>query len=423
MRRLFPKSQNLKSTNTKGTFVFNNFQDFINNNAFSFAQALQTSSFFAVQTQQYYFVQDDWRVRPNLTLNLGLRYETANNPFGFFGATDAQSLASRVPGPVKRDNNNFAPAVGFAYSPQCDGGLCAAVFGDGAPSIRGGFRRTFDLLFYNILVVNASNFPRVVVGQQNNVLNVYPNLLPVSGTPVFNPLATFVNTPPDAEAPESYLYSLSWQRQFGGDYFVEFGYAGSRSLNQVNQLRANPAVLTEAPAATVRAGGTIPSVQARRLFPQFGQRVLIATSAQATYNAGYVNVNKRFSDGLQFGVAYTFSKLMDNNSESLGVAAITGGSPQIPQDFFNINAEKSLSAFDRRHRLVANFLYEVPTPGATSSRGASGTRSSAGGKSRASSRASPGSPSPSRRASTRTATASSATARTTTRTAPCNSTP
>ncbi|HEX7314840.1 MAG TPA: carboxypeptidase regulatory-like domain-containing protein [Pyrinomonadaceae bacterium] len=354
---------NLAAFDTKGTFVFNNFQDFVNNNAFSFAQALQTASFFAVQTQQYYFVQDDWRVRPNLTLNLGLRYETANNPFGFFGATDPQSLGALVPGPVKRDNDNFAPAVGFAYSPQFKGGIGGALFGDGLSSIRGGFRRTFDVLFYNILTVNASNFPRVVVGQQNNVQNVYPNIVSVSGAPVFNPLATFVNTPQDAESPESYLYSLSWQRQFTSDYFVEFGYAGSRSLNQVNQLQANPAILTAAQAAAVRAGNAIPSVQARRVFPQFGQRVLIATTAQATYNAGYVNVNKRFSHGLQFGVAYTFSKLIDNNSESLGVAAITGGSPQIPQDFFNINAEKSLSAFDRRHRLVANFLYEVPTPG------------------------------------------------------------
>ncbi|MBV9927692.1 MAG: TonB-dependent receptor [Acidobacteria bacterium] len=354
--------RNLAAFDTKGTFNFTSFQNYLNNNAFSFQQALQTSSFFAVQTQQYYFAQDDWRVRPNLTLNLGLRYETANNPFGFFGATDPQVLAALVPGPVPRDKNNLAPAVGFAYSPQFKGGLGGALFGDGQSSIRGGFRRTFDLLFYNILTVNASNFPRVVVGLQNNVQNVYPNLLPVSGAPVFDPLATFVNTPQTARTPESYLYSLSWQRQFGATYFVEFGYTGSHSINQVNQLQANPAVLTAAQIATVRAGGTIPSVQARRLFPQFGSRTLIGTESQAKYNAGYANVNKRFSHGLAFGVAYTFSKLMDDNSESLGVGAITGGSPQIPQDFLNRKPEWSLSAFDRTHRLVANFVYEVPTP-------------------------------------------------------------
>jgi len=65
---------------------------------------------------------------------------------------------------------------------------------------------------------------------------------------------------------------------------------------------------------------------------------------------------------LQFGIAYTFSKLMSDNDESLGVGAITAGSPQVPQDYFNVQAEKRISVFDRTHRLVANFIYEVPTP-------------------------------------------------------------
>jgi hypothetical protein len=60
---------------------------------------------------------------------------------------------------------------------------------------------------------------------------------------------------------------------------------------------------------------------------------------------------------------------MSNNDESLGVGAITTGSPQIPQDFFNYNAEKSLSAFDRTHRFVTNFLYEIPMPGFISDNG------------------------------------------------------
>jgi hypothetical protein len=241
-----------------------------------------------------------------------------------------------------------------------------AVFGDGLSSIRGGYRIAYDVLFYNILTVNASNFPRVVVGQvvTPNTQNLYPNIAPVSGSPVFNPLATFVNTPENSVNPYSQLFSLSWQREFSRDYVFEFGYTGSRSKNQINQLQANPGILTEAQAATVRAtqnANSIPSLQARRLFPQFGSRVLIATDSHASYNAGFVNLSKRFSNNLQFGVAYTFSRLLSDNDESLGVGAITGGSPQIPQDFFNVQAEKGLSAFDRKHRLVANFIYEVPT--------------------------------------------------------------
>lgn len=361
---------NIAAFDSKGTFTFSNLQDYINNRATTFSQALNTASFDARQTQQFYFVQDDWRVTPNLTLNLGLRYETANAPFGFFGATDAQSLAALVPGPTQRDNNNFAPAFGFAYSPRPEGGFLRTMFGDGLSSIRGGYRVAYDVLFYNILTVNASNFPRVVVGQivSPNTQNLYPNIATVTGAPVFNPLATYVNTPENAVNPYSQLFSLSVQREFSRDYILEVGYTGSRSKNQINQLQANPGILTAAQAATVQATrnpNSIPSLQARRLFPQFGSRVLIATNSHANYNAGFVSLNKRFSNHLQFGVAYTFSKLISDNDESLGVGAITGGSPQIPQDFFNVQAEKGLSAFDRTHRLVANFIYEVPTPGSS----------------------------------------------------------
>lgn len=367
--------------NTKGVFAFSSLANFLNNNATSFEQALQTSSFDARQLQQFYFVQDDFRVTPNLTLNLGLRYETAGAPFGFFGATNAASLGSLVPGPVERDNNNFAPAFGFAYSPRSTGdGFFGRLVGDGNTVIRGGYRINYDLLFFNILTVNGSNFPRVVTGRQDQVFDAFPNVVPVSGAAVFNPLATFVNTPQDAKTPYGQIYSLSTQRQFGRDIVVEVGYTGSRAINLINQLQANPANLTAAQIAAVNASiasNTVASfdpatvagsAQSRRANPAIGSRVLIATSAQSSYNAGFVSVNKNLSTSgllrdLQFGIAYTRAKNLSNNDESLGVGAITAGSPQVPQDFNNYTAEKGLSAFDRKNRFVANYLYEIPIPG------------------------------------------------------------
>jgi outer membrane receptor protein involved in Fe transport len=376
---------NLAAFDSKGTFGFTNLQNYINNFASTFQQALQTATFDARQTQQFYFAQDDWRVTPNLTLNLGVRYENSTVPFGFFGATDAQSLAALVPGPTKRDNNNWAPSVGFAYSPRPESGILRSIFGDGLSSIRGGYRIAYDLLFYNILTVNASNFPRVVVPVLQNQQDLYPNVAPVTGAPKFDPLAGYVNTPQNAVNPYSQLFSLSWQREISHDYVLEVGYTGSRSLNQINQLQANPGILTAAQIAAVNAeiaiqrarqaaglpvldparSAILPATQARRLFPQFGSRTLIATDSHANYNAGFASLNKRFSRGLQFGIAYTFSKLMSDNDESLGVGSITAGSPQVPQSYFNVQAEKSISVFDRTHRLVANFIYEVPTPPGT----------------------------------------------------------
>jgi outer membrane receptor protein involved in Fe transport len=358
--------------NSKGSFAFSNFTNFLNNVGTSFTQALQVASFDARQWQQYYFVQDDWRLTPNFTLNLGLRYETANNPFGFFGATDPESLGALVPGPVPRDKNNWAPVIGFTYSPRATGNnFFSRLIGDGESVIRAGYRVNYDVLFYNILTVNASNYPRVVTGEQSNPVDVFPNIAPTTGAPVFNPLATYVNMPEDSVTPYSHIYSLTVQRELGRDYVLEFGYSGSTSRAQIDQQQANNSVLTEEQAALVRQTNNplaIPSVQARRRFPQFGSRVLIATVGKANYNAGFVALNRQMSSegmlrNLQFGVAYTFSKLMSQNDESLAVAGIAGSSPQIPQDFENLDAEWSVSAFDRTHRFVANYVYEAPTPG------------------------------------------------------------
>jgi len=346
----------------KGTYTFNNLADYLNNNAFSFAQAVSPTNFLAEQYQQFYFVQDDWRVTPNLTVNLGLRYENATIPLGFFGDPDPAHQAFSIPGPVQRDNNNFAPTVGFAYSPRpAEGSFLRSLFGDGTTVIRGGYRINYDLLFYNILVVNAGNFPFTSVNQVNNVVDQFPARVPVSA-PTFNPLNQFINTQVDARTPYSQLYSFSVQREMFRNFVLEAGYTGSRALDQIRQLQMNPALLSDAQAAAVRARQTIPSLQSRRVNPAAGARVLIGPGAQSTYNAGFVSLNKRLERGLQFGASYTFSRNMSNNDESLGVAAITLSSPQAPQSTFEIDREKSLSVFDRTHRFVANYLYEAPAP-------------------------------------------------------------
>lgn len=346
----------------KGTYTFNNLGDYLDNNAFTFAQAVSATNFLAEQWQLFFFAQDDWRVTPNLTVNIGLRYENATIPLGFFGDPDPAHQAFAIPGPVQRDNNNFAPSFGFAYSPRPESGFLKRLLGDGNTVIRGGYRITYDLLFYNILVVNAGNFPFTSVNQVNNVVDQFPIRVPVSA-PTFNPLNQFVNTQVDARTPYAQLYSLSVQREFSRNFLLEAGYTGSRALDQVRQLQMNPSTLSDAQAAAVRARQAIPSVQARRLNTAAGARLLIGPGAQSTYNAAFVSLNKRLERGLQFGASYTFSRNMSDNDESLGVAAITNSTPQAPQDTFQIFNEKSLSVFDRTHRLVANYLYEAPAPG------------------------------------------------------------
>lgn len=353
---------------SKGSFTFNSLQDYMNNFASRFAQALQTSSWKAQQWQTYFYLQDDFRITPDLTVNLGLRYEANGAPLGFFGATDPESLAVGVPGPVKDDKNNWAPRVGFAWSPRGDNWF----FGDGKSVIRGGYGMSYDFLFYNLLTVNASNYPRVAVAELFNVQNVYPNLLPVSASPVFNPLNQWVNSAENTENPEGRFWSADMQRELG-QLILSVGYTGSRSYKGVNQIHLNPAVLTEAQAATViatRNVNSIPGVQARRLTPTWGGRLQIPAyigpagndvEARSSYHGVFVRADKRYSHGLQFGGSYTYGRFFSNNDASLGEGG-TAQSPQTPQSMFDYENEWSVSGFDRRHRLVFNYLWEIPAP-------------------------------------------------------------
>jgi hypothetical protein len=359
---------NRSDFNTKGSFDFNSLQDFMNNSAFRFQQQLQSSSFDASQWQTFLFVQDDVHVRPDLTVNLGLRYEVSQVPLDFFGATDPESLAVGVPGPPRADSNNFGPRLGFAWSPNATNPL----LGEGRSVIRGGFGVAYDVVFWNLIGFPAANYPRVVNADVNNVVDVYPNLLPVTAQAVFSPLNSYTNVSRDLKSPQSRFYSLSFQRELRDIYLAEIGYTGSRGYNGINQVIMNPAVLTPAQAAIVRAGGTIPAAQARRVNPQWGPRSNIPAyvgpggndvEARSEYNAVFVSLGRRMSRGIQFNTSYTYSRWYSNNDEPLfGLG--TDSSSQRPQSMFDYEAEWARSNFDRPHRFVASYIWEVPGPAA-----------------------------------------------------------
>lgn len=353
---------NVSAFDSKGTWVFGTFADFINNQATSLTQALNTSSFLATEWDHSYFFQDDLRATQNLTLNLGLRYQYSTVPLGFFGATDPNIQAAGVPGPVQPDKKNWAPRFGFAYSPKGSGFL-----GNGNTVVRGGFGMAYDVLFYNILVVNDTNYPRVLssVLNQPDTINLFPTLAPkVATLPPFDPLKyAFVNSPVHTVHPTTNFWTLSIQRQLGSNHVFEVGYSGNRSYHQIAQGQANPPILTPAQAATVIATqnpNSIPSTSARRLNPNWNSRTLIASTAKAAYEAFYVKFDRRMSKNLMVGANYTFSGTWSDNDESLGVADITNSSPQIPEDFFNVRKEWSRAVFDRPNRFAVNYTYQIP---------------------------------------------------------------
>jgi hypothetical protein len=346
----------------KGTWAFPTLVEFMNNQASSLTQALNTSSFVATEWDHAFFFQDDFRAARHLTLNLGLRYQYGTIPLGLFGTTDPAIQAAGVPGPAKPDKTNWAPRIGFAYSPGGSG-----LFGNGRTVVRGGFGIQYDVIFYNVLTNEAGNYPRVINATTNSpdTYNLFPKLAPkIASIPPFSPAMNFVNSPADTKHPATHLWSLSVQREFGPNYVLEFGYSGNRSYHQIRQSQANPPILTADQAATViatQSANNIPGTQARRLNPIWGARTLVESTAKGAYHAGYIKFDRRMAKGLMIGANYTFSGTWSDNDELItGITDITNSSSAVPEDFFNYRKEWSRSAFDRPNRFDITYVYQIP---------------------------------------------------------------
>jgi len=281
-----------------------------------------------------------------------------------FGATQPEVQAVGVPGPTQRDTNNWGPRVGFAYSPNASSGIGKKLFGEGKSSIRGGFGIVYDVLFENILINTAGNYPRSITQNDSGLIDVFPALRPKTATvPALDPTAQFANTPVNAQNPTTNFWTLSVQRQLGMNTIVEVGYTGNRSYHMVRQFQTNPAILTQDQAAAVLAAGNgnvIPNTAARRLNPAWGSRVLVDTTGKGEYHAGYVKVDKRFAHGWMLGANYTWSANFSDSDEALALADIGNSSPQVPQDFRNLSNEWSRSVFDRPHRFAVYYTYQIP---------------------------------------------------------------
>lgn len=358
--------------------------------------------------QNFYYggyIQDDIKVTPKLTVNLGLRYETetpyterynrlvgfdfaAPSParnFQFPNLTGALFFAG-VDSPYGRrvyrwDKNNIAPRVGFAYSPY------------EKMVVRGGFG-----LFYAPLEIsnNAVGFvPQSGFGTSTAFLGT----LDTNRTPfntLRNPYPTGLNQPagsslgastflgqgitvwdPDATTPYYLQYNLDVQRELPGSILAEVSYAGSRGvhLTRGREFDAlNPSFLSLGTGLQSQVAnpffGTITTgalaqrmVQRRQLllpFPQFTSiNVINNTSGQSSYNSLQAKLDKRLSQGFNFLLSYTFSKFISDVNNQL---APIGGDTNVSgvQNFYDLRSERSLSELDVPHSLAFSFVAELP---------------------------------------------------------------
>ncbi|MBZ5514030.1 MAG: TonB-dependent receptor [Acidobacteriia bacterium] len=328
-----------------------------------------------------FFAQDTWKVRPNLTLIYGLRYEykgLATDKYDRFANFDFNRGLLMVAGrgavtlenldpmtgtfsPVgvtylgstganrslqKPDRNNLAPRFGFSWQP----------FARPSTVIRGGYGMFYNQTFGDVFFQKSANPPFVQI-EAGNIGAALPfvgsgMIAPGSGALIQQALAgivgpTFPTMSPfqlnfrDAQIHE---WSLDVQRELPGSWLVDLGYVGTRGLRMPrevdpNQPRPDPVTQT-----------------AISPFPQYAGFSYTESSGASIYHAMQVKVERHYSNGLAILGAYTFSKSMDTNSSEF----TTSRDQNFPQNSANLAAEKALSDFNYRHRLSLSYVYLLP---------------------------------------------------------------
>ncbi len=300
------------------------------------------------QTQMNFYVQDDWRVLPNLTLNIGIRYEPYTVPTEVAGrvsnARHPRDTFLTVSDKIITHNpsfQNFAPRIGFAWDP----------FRDGKTSIRGGYGLFYENLSPGLYNGNSgTNPPFNIRFQQTDP----PFPVPASGDPsAIIPSPTFLSDL--IEQAGIHQFQLAVQREVLPDLMVQIDYRGSRGYNLPHSVDRNYAI------PTTDANGFYPFWPDGTPRPNsaFGAMRDTAFDASSWYNALGITVRKRFSEGYSLQMAYTYGKSIDESSSTGGVD--TGGTRNGLSHFpFDINFDKGLSGFDVRNRLVINGSLDLP---------------------------------------------------------------
>jgi Carboxypeptidase regulatory-like domain len=325
----------------------------------------------------YFYANDNWKVNRNLTLNLGLRYEF-NSVAQSMKEFALNSVAS-VPGVItfaapEPQKKNFAPRVGFAYSPGTSANT----------SIRGGFGIAYDQIFDNVGLnarpPQATSTVDSVVSDTAGYL-AHGGILPTATAP--NPTVAELRAATSSYlGNQQYGYSVNWnlgiQHVFHNDYTLEVRYLGNRGAHLIFQQQLNrnaivtashnlPTYLSAPSQATLDslpltlAGLTAEKNSAiGNPFLPYGFSSTITAylpRGNSSYNGMAVELTKRFSAHLLFRTAYTWSHLLDDSSAEVNSTTL---SPRRPQDFNNIRAEWASSLLDRRQRLTYTWLYEAP---------------------------------------------------------------
>ncbi|HSD45037.1 MAG TPA: TonB-dependent receptor, partial [Pyrinomonadaceae bacterium] len=330
-----------------GQFVFPNLASFLDGRATSFSITTGDRSSAIIQNSFGFYAQDNYKLRPNLTFELGLRWDWNMTPterydrFVVFDPATASlvRVGSGIDEVYHQNNTNFQPRLGIAWDP----------FKDGKTSVRAAYAILTDQPVTNIVTPLAANPP---LADPRTITTQQPNLITFQNAEIVARAAGLSPNTVNHDFDNAYVQSwnLNIQREIARDLAVTVGYFGtkgthlriSRNINQPINGGARPfaAISSSSPIAP---GTTLNNV------------VQIESAGNSNYNALWLTATKRLSRGFQFNASYTFSKSIDYNSlNSQGV---------VIQNSYNIRDSRGLSDFDARHRFVISGLYELPFKG------------------------------------------------------------
>src|SRR6266581_2886436 len=346
-----------------GVFSFNLLSDFLTNVPF-FLSAVLPSAVTGRGIRQTIFgayIQDDWRLLPNLTLNLGLRYEMSTVPTEVHGKLSAlRNITDANPhlgdplfsNPTLR---NFEPRVGLSWDP----------FGNGKTAISAGFGM-FDVLPLPYLIQFNTLFSAPFY-QGGNSTNLPTGSFPSGAFAFVNSPDTFRQAYFDPKPRRNYVmqWNLTIQRELGKDLSAMVGYVGSRGVHQPFRVEDVDMVLP-----TLTPQGYLwpsPAGSGTRLNLNAGRITAGFWSGDSYYHALEVQIKKKISRGSLEG-SYTWGKSIDTSSSSLVGDEYTNSisSPL----FFNPRLNRGLSDFNIAQNLEINYTWELGTPKWASGMGA-----------------------------------------------------
>ncbi len=294
-------------------------------------------------TATNYYIQDDWKLTPTLTLNLGARYEYNTPPTDPTDRMTVVNLATGALSPVgangvtrsgtRPDRNNFAPRVGFAWSPTPN------------TVIRGGYGVFYDsgmLVVNTSLYFNPPHFNIRAFFPTANSLITLNNPYPTGGG--ITPAASLSTLSPDITQAYLQHWNFNIQREIRKAGVFSLAYAGSKGTHLIRSRDLNQ----PAPGST--------DLTRRRPLPAYSNIFLIESGGNSNYNSLQASWNRPFSRGFSVLANYTYSKSIDDTSAFLGTKA----DKNFPQNSLNYAAERGASSYDVRQRASFAGVWKLP---------------------------------------------------------------